>query len=106
MISFYFHFRRFYKQLGYLVHSLAVLTLLYGSVNLYRVSYILSAAVILVVAHQLVAPRKPPQRESQEDESPSESRPFMAQVDESESDGTNSGSITSDNDSGPSQRII
>nr|XP_027238269.1 GPI inositol-deacylase-like [Penaeus vannamei]XP_027238270.1 GPI inositol-deacylase-like [Penaeus vannamei]XP_027238271.1 GPI inositol-deacylase-like [Penaeus vannamei] len=99
--------KRFYKQLGYLVHSLAVLTLLYGSVNLYRVSYILSAAIILVVIHQLVAPRKPPQRESQEDESPSErSRPFMAQVDESESDGTNSGSITSDNDSGPSQRII
>ncbi|XP_071536619.1 GPI inositol-deacylase isoform X2 [Panulirus ornatus] len=92
--------RKYYKQLSYLVHILAVITLLFGSIHIYRVSYIVMGALTLIALHQILAPCTP--RNSEAHDSPSRSNhPYMAQVgteDASLSDGCHSEATTTSAD--------
>ncbi|KAG7178025.1 GPI inositol-deacylase-like, partial [Homarus americanus] len=72
--------RKYYKELSYIIHSIAVIALLFGSVHIYRVSYLVVGALALVAFHQIVAPT-PEDIQEQDHDSPSRSsQPYMAQV--------------------------
>lgn len=45
-----------YKQISFLINNLALIGLIYAPIYIYRLNYFLSAAVIIVVAHQIFAP--------------------------------------------------
>ncbi len=45
-----------YGALAYAVQAMCVMTVLFGSVNLYRVNYFVSASLVLVCLHQLLSP--------------------------------------------------
>ncbi|XP_050692366.1 GPI inositol-deacylase-like isoform X2 [Eriocheir sinensis] len=51
--------KRFYKPLSYVIHALAIVGLLFGSVHIYRVSYLVAATLALLAAHQLLSPEAP-----------------------------------------------
>lgn len=71
--------RKYYKQLSYLVHITAVVALLFGSIHIYRVSYLVMGALALIALHQIVAPCRPWVPQAQD--TPSRSNlPYMAQV--------------------------
>lgn len=67
--------RRFYKQVSYIIHFLAIVGLLFGSVHTYRITYIAAAALALTAAHQILAPLAP--EDSSPDSCDSPTQPYM-----------------------------
>ncbi len=55
-----------YNTLSGVVQFLAVLTLLYGSLTVYRVNYFVSAVFVATAAHQMLAEVKAPQSPDQQ----------------------------------------
>uniref|UniRef100_A0A2P2I3Q9 GPI inositol-deacylase n=1 Tax=Hirondellea gigas TaxID=1518452 RepID=A0A2P2I3Q9_9CRUS len=52
------HDRVHYKALGQLVHAVSVLALVFASISLYRLPYLVAAIFALVALHQLFAPNR------------------------------------------------
>ncbi|KAF2352129.1 GPI inositol-deacylase PGAP1-like [Trinorchestia longiramus] len=57
------HERKYYKLVGQVVHFLAVISLLFASMSLYRLPYVVAVALALVALHQLLAPAAPQHKE-------------------------------------------
>ncbi|XP_044759364.1 GPI inositol-deacylase [Coccinella septempunctata] len=57
-----------YKEVSYIINAIAVIGLIYAPIYIYRLNYLLSATVIVVVAHQIFAPVLPDDSNQSEDE--------------------------------------
>nr|XP_045620220.1 GPI inositol-deacylase-like isoform X1 [Procambarus clarkii] len=94
--------RKFYKQASWMVHFMSCITLMFGSVHVYRVSYFIMGALIMVALHQTLAPHASDDDENEDDDPPSRSnQPFMAQVmteDTTATEGTHSAATTPGSD--------
>ncbi|XP_066952739.1 GPI inositol-deacylase [Macrobrachium rosenbergii] len=51
--------KNYYKYVSHAVRGIAVFTLLFGSIHIYRVPYFLVSALTLMTIHQFLAPTKP-----------------------------------------------
>ncbi|XP_068212872.1 GPI inositol-deacylase [Palaemon carinicauda] len=51
--------RKYYNYVSYAVRGIAVFTLLFGSIHIYRVPFFLVSALSLMTLHQFLAPSKP-----------------------------------------------
>lgn len=81
--------------MGYVFHFGATMIILFGSVHLYRVNYIVSTLLVLLALHQLFAPNRvtiPPLNVNKEDKN---KIPCMTRLDE--------GVRSSDDEEFPSQ---
>ena len=80
-LNFAFIFRRFYKSLSIVLHTLAVIVILKSSIHLYRISYLVTIALLLVALHQILAPKMEPESSLKE---PEENLAHMEQIDQTE----------------------
>ena len=53
-----YNFRRWYKELSYTIYGLMLIGLIYGTLSLFRLNYILLLTVVIITCHQLLAPNK------------------------------------------------
>lgn len=51
-------FRRGYIEIGQVVSVLAVTSLIYAPISIFRLNYTLSIAIVVVTLHQLLAPNR------------------------------------------------
>lgn len=51
-------FRLYYKELSHFIYTVAIFTLLYTPISVYRINYCLTAVIVTVTIHQLFAPTK------------------------------------------------
>lgn len=63
-----FNFRCWYREVSQLINAIAVIGLIYAPIYIYRLNYLMSAAVIVVVAHQIFAPDATDSSSNVEDE--------------------------------------
>lgn len=82
--------RMFYKPLSYVIHVLALVALLFGSVHIYRVSYLVAGAMALIAVHQLLSPEAPLVASSSSS-SESATQPFMEDLASEDTDTGHSG---------------
>lgn len=53
-----YFFRQGYKQLANIVFAVTILTLVFCTISVYRLNYLLSSLIAIIVLHQLLAPNK------------------------------------------------
>ncbi|KAF2882737.1 hypothetical protein ILUMI_23470 [Ignelater luminosus] len=67
----------YYVQIGYLLNFMAAVSLLYAPISVYRIVYIITAAIVLITLHQFLAPTRADVIEDQtETETPDASNPL------------------------------
>lgn len=59
--------RCWYKELGNVVFALALITIVYCPISVYRINYLISCLIVLIILHQLFAPDKSNVQENLED---------------------------------------
>ncbi|XP_053646137.1 GPI inositol-deacylase [Cherax quadricarinatus] len=104
--------RKYYKVVSWVIHFMACITLLFGSIHIYRVPYFVTGALVLLAVHQTLAPRasnddSDDEDDEQDHDTPSRSsHPFMAEIGRengSNTEGIHSEVTTPGSDTGTSQ---
>lgn len=54
--------------MGLFAYVMALLTLIYAPFNLYRLSYIVTATLVVTIVHQLLAPNRPEDEDNADNE--------------------------------------